>query len=68
MNNLKITDVIGKFSGDENDDIEQWIDRLETAVQIFGKKEDIVKLIPLFLSGSAYVTWKQMKEDEKKRY
>jgi len=66
MDNLKITDVLTKFSGDNGEDVETWISRLETAADIFGNEDKIGKLLPLFLTGSAFTTWKQMDEEEKK--
>jgi len=65
MNNLKITDVVSKFSGEDGENVEQWLEKLETAVEIFGGKEDVLKLLPLFLKGAAYTTYKQLSNEEK---
>jgi len=65
MEKLKITDVISKFSGNENENIDVWIQRLETAVEIFNNADDIAKMIPLFLTGSAFCTWNQLEKDKK---
>ncbi len=64
MDKLKLTDVVPRFNGDNNDDVELWIDKINVAVKIYGSKEEIGKLIPLFLNGSAYITWKQMDEEK----
>ena len=65
MDKLKITDVIGKFGGEPGEDVEIFIDRLETAANLFGDSEGLALLLPLFLTKNAYCTWKQMDKDKK---
>ena len=70
MDVKKITELIPKFGGGGNEKIEQWLDRLDVAVEIFGVdgKEMIVKMMPLLLLDDAYATWGQLDEKEKKDY
>ena len=59
-------DVVRKFSGASGEDLEQWLDRFEVAVDLTGestqeeKEKTAGRLIPLFLDGAAYSTWKQI--------
>lgn len=69
---LKIVDIVKRFKGESGEDVEQWIERFETAVSITSAKDaaereqEMANIIPLFLDGSAYRTWKQLSETEKK--
>ena len=63
VKSLRITDFISKFDGSE--DVELWLDKLDLAVEIFGSETDIVSIIPLFLMGDAYATFKQLQDGER---
>ena len=65
MANFKITDFITKFNGETDEDVEIWIDRLESAESIIGGKDELTKLMPLFLHGNAYSMWKELDSDKK---
>ena len=67
---MKLLEVVKPFSGEE--DIEQWLDRFEVAVDIVeepkddtAKKSKMAKMVPLLLSGPAYSTWKQLSTGDK---
>ena len=70
MSNLKIVDIVKRLKGDVGDDIELWLDRLWVAIDMtakagatLGEKEQtMAKVMPLFLDGRAYRTWKQISE------
>lgn len=66
---FKVVDVIKKFTGDSEEDLEQWLDRLTVAVEITTQESDkakihqtSAKIMPLVLTGSAYATWQQVKD------
>ena len=68
MANFKITDFITKFNGETDEDVEIWIDRLESSESIIGekdRKDELTKLVPLFLYGNAYSMWKELDSDKK---
>lgn len=50
---------------EDGEDIERWIDRFELAVHVDDQKTSEASLLPMFLSGSAYDTWKNLSHDEK---
>ena len=69
---LKVVDVVKKFSGDSDEDVEQWLDRFQTSVQVATQQSDKAELekacaqvIPLVLTGSAYKTWKRVSNKDK---
>lgn len=73
MSNIKLVDVVRKFHGEEEEDVELWLDRLHVAVEITSsakdnaaKKKEIADIMPLFLEGRAYSTWKQLSETDRK--
>jgi len=61
MEKLKLTDVIPKYSG-ENEEVDQWIDKVTVAAKLLKAEEQLANLIPLFLTGPAYATWKQVSD------
>lgn len=68
---LKVVDVVAKFSGEGDQDLEQWLDRFRTSVQVATQETDKKKLstacasvIPLVLTGSAYSTWKRVTDKD----
>jgi len=66
MEKLKLTDIIPKFAGDVGEDVEVWIDKVKVAVNVVEAGASIATLLPLFLCGAAYTTWKQLSEEDKK--
>jgi len=72
MANLRIVDVVRKFEGRADEKIELWLDRFRVAVDLTTKaksdeekEKEMVKLVPLFLDGAAYTTWKQLSETDR---
>lgn len=72
MSVLKLVDVVRRFNGDATDDLEKWLDRFKVAMDVTGSyKSDserdkaMAKVMPLFLDGSAYSTWKQLTDSQK---
>ena len=71
---MKICDLVKKFRGELGEDVEQWLERFQTAVAVISdadvseeeQREQIAKLMPLFLEGAAYTTWKQLTVEERK--
>lgn len=70
---MKIGDFVKRFSGLPDENLEQWLDRFEEAMDVLSDKEThaekekkMAKLMPLFLEGRAYGTWKLLTSDEKK--
>lgn len=68
---IKLTEVVSKFTGDDGD-IEKWLDRLDTAFRVAYSDADdeerrrrTVSMMPLFLDGKAYATWKQLTDTQK---
>lgn len=65
---LKLVDVIKRFKGENGEDIDLWLERYETAVRISlptastqaDVEKQMVQIMPLFLEGPAYRTWKQL--------
>ena len=73
MTSVKLIEVMRKFSGGPEEDIVQWLDRLHVAVDITSaakddaeKEKEIVDVMPLFLEGRAYSTWKQIPVADRK--
>ena len=73
MATVKLVEVVKRFGGKEDEDLDLWFDRFKVAMDITttldtdGKKEEeMARLMPLFLEGSAYMTWKQIPEKERK--
>ena len=76
---MKLSDAVCKFAGAPGEDVDQWLDRFEVAVDLTeeitkskndpsGAKARLKKmalLVPLFLTGPAYITWKQVSAAEK---
>lgn len=69
---MRLIDVVSKFSGGREEDIEQWLDRFDVAIELTTGETDkttreasAAKLLPLFLTGSAYSTWKGLSPTEK---
>ena len=61
--NIKITDVVMKFSGENN--INAWFDRLKCVSELQGIS-DLAPIIPMFLDGPAFDVYEQMSPEEKK--
>jgi hypothetical protein len=73
MANLRIVDVVKKFEGGTDDNIELWLDRFHVAIDITTKtttddekEKEMAKIMPLFLDGAAYNTWKQLGDADRK--
>ena len=49
----------------DGEDIDRWIDRFELAIHVDDQKTSEAILLSMFLSGSAYDTWKNLSHDEK---
>ena len=63
--NIKLTDVVKRFTGDGDEDVAVWLDRLE----LIAKLQDITNLaqvIPLFLAGPAYDVYTQLSEGDRR--
>ncbi len=72
MASVKIVDVVKKFNGTECEDLELWFDRFKVAIDLTSrskkddeKEKEMCKLIPLFVDGAAYRTWKQIPDADK---
>lgn len=70
-NALRLVDVVGEFRGVAGDDIEQWIDRLLVALETMSGETETskvhalaAKIVPMFVEGAAYTTWKQIAEKD----
>ena len=60
-----LCDGINNFSGDANEEIEPWIDRLKIiAGALNSTEEDVVRQLPVMLSGSAYQVWTSLSQSE----
>lgn len=65
---LKLVDVVRRFKGDPSEDVNMWMERYETAVRISlptksdqtAVEAEMTLMMPLFLEGPAYRTWKQL--------
>lgn len=74
MGTLKIVDIVKKFKGDVGEDVELWLDRLWVAIDmtakagasLVDKEKEMARVMPLFLDGRAYRTWKQIPETNRK--
>lgn len=70
---MKLIEVVKKFAGGRGEDIEQWIDKFLVAAEITITDADdrsdakLAKIIPLFLEGPAYTTWKQLSDTDKQK-
>ena len=58
---LKIYEVVKTSKGEPGEDVELWLDRLETAVLVTASNSTSAAqrtelLLPLFLEGAAYAT------------
>ena len=63
--NIKLTDVVKRFTGDGDKDVVVWLDCLELMVKL----QDITNLaqvIPLFLAGPAYDVYTQLPEGDRR--
>ena len=63
---IKLTDVVRRYSGDE--DVVAWLDRLELVCELQKTGEsslDMAIIIPMFLEGPAYDVYAQMNEAER---
>ena len=70
---IKLVEVVKRFSGKEDEDLDLWFDRFKVAMDITtsldtdAKKEDeMARMMPLFLEGPAYKTWQQIPEKDRK--
>ena len=74
MTGLKISDFVKHFKGLPGENLEQWFDRFEEAIDIISGKRrkrtekdaEISQLMPIFLEDRAYGTWKLLTSAEKK--
>ena len=73
MSRLKIGDFVKRFKGLPEENLEQWFDRFEEAIDVIHeaetqaeKDEMMAKLMPIFLEDQAYGTWKLLTSVEKK--
>ena len=69
---VKLVDVVKHFGGGHEDDVNLWFDRFEVAIDITTrldtedeKKKEMARLMPVFLEGPAYKTWKQIPDANK---
>lgn len=69
---LKLVDAVRSFKGEPSDDLELWLDRFTVALDVTGKyatdkdrDAEMARLMPLFLEGRAYSTWKQLTDVQK---
>ena len=63
--NIKLIDVVKRFTGDGDKDVAVWLDHLE----LMAKLQDITNLaqvIPLFLVGPAYDVYTQLPEGDRR--
>ena len=72
MTTLKLVDALRCFRGEANEDLELWLDRFRVALDVTGKwssdkdrDAEMARLMPLFLEGRAYATWKRLTDAEK---
>ena len=60
--NLRVTDVLNKFSGDG--DVTVWLKQAHLAKSLL-KLKDLAVVIPLFLDGPAFAVYDQLSDAEK---
>ena len=72
---MKLTDVVKRFSGEPDQDVEQWLNRFDVAIELIEKPADDkaksglkAQLAPLLLDEPAYSTWQQLEASEKKDF
>jgi len=72
MTTLKLVDAVRCFKGEDGEDLELWLDRFKVALDVTSKwptskdrDAEMARLMPLFLEGRAYTTWKQLSDVEK---
>lgn len=72
MSQMKLLDTVRRFTGESGEDVEQWLNRFNVAIDIIEKPADnaaknalMAKFIPLLLDGAAYSTWDQLDGGEK---
>lgn len=65
----KLLEIVRKFDGAPDADIEQWLDRVQVAHKMVTDKTDdmerekeLARMMPLLLDGAAYATWRQVPE------
>src|SRR5678816_2835292 len=63
MNNLKISDLVKNFNGEE--DIDEWIIKFNLIKDLNNIKNE-EKILPMFLEGKALTVYTQLNEDAKK--
>ena len=75
MDKLKLVETVRRFKGGPEEDLEQWLDRFETAVKILSsaaddaaRSKEMAAMMPLFLDGPAFSTWSQLEDAEKKDF
>lgn len=73
MSSLKLVDAVRVFKGDASEDLELWLDRFQVALDVTGtwkttkdRDEEMARLMPLFLEGRAYSTWKRLSAADQK--
>lgn len=73
MTSLKLVDAVRRFGGNGTEDLEMWLDRFKVALTVTGsyktdadRDDAMVSMMPLFLEGNAYSTWKQLSDVDKK--
>jgi len=66
---LKLVDIVKRFKGERDENIDQWFRRYETAVSIVTAPKDLeaemARMMPLFLDGPAFATWDQLEPTDK---
>lgn len=72
---MKLTDVVKRYSGEPGQDVEQWLDRFDVAIELIEKPADDkakstlkAQFVPLLLDEPAYSTWQQLKASDKKDF
>ena len=63
--NVKFGDLVSQYDGAS--DFTEWSDKFELVVKLQGLDE-VEKIIPLFLTGGAFLVFKGMDDDAKKDY
>ncbi len=61
---MKALKKIEMFDG--SGDVERWIDRMEMAIELDEKESKAATIFSIYLSGSAYDTWRGLSDEDKK--
>ena len=64
---VRLTDVLEKFDGSENQDVTEWLKKMELVASL-QKIDGLARFIPLFLAKSAFSVYEQLDEESKNSY